>query len=119
MVIWRNHVHRALKASWFDSDGLLTNKAYRRSPKDTDGLSVACSHDYAKKTLERGSGVAAILIDALTDLGLKASFAPDDPHGTIDGLPPDGLDYNRASELADRLVAVSELTLEKWNNKKA
>jgi len=103
---------------WFE-DGTLTNKAYRRIPgKDADGLSVASSHENAKLTITVGKGVAAALIDAIHLLNLQV-VPDDDEHGTIKGIPySDEENWNLATELADRLLEISRVTLDHWNYRK-
>jgi hypothetical protein len=108
-----------LRPSWFEN-GQLVSKAFRRSPSDEDGLSVASSYEAAKKLLKSGGGVARIPIAALRALGL--TVAPtDEDHACIEGLPPyaDELadeNYNRALELADRLLEFSNnnIMVDKW-----
>jgi hypothetical protein len=112
--MWIDDAHRALKQSWFDN-GELTAKAYRRSPADADGLSVACSHDYAKTFQRSGCGVAAVKLRTFEELGLAVQRTATDPHGLIQGLPAyEDQDFNRALELADRLVHASRVTSDRW-----
>jgi hypothetical protein len=94
----------------------LTNKAYRREPKDTDGLSVASSHELAKLTIERGKGVAAIEINKIPPLNLEL-VQNDDDHGCIVGIPYREENYNLAMELADKLLELSVVTLDRWNRR--
>jgi hypothetical protein len=98
----------------------LTNIAFRRSPNDTDGLSVASSHEAAKTLLRSGCGVARLGVAEIAALGLTV-VTTDDDHGYIDGLPPYAADptdqnYTRAIELADRLLELSRdnITNDHW-----
>ena len=111
------HTHRALKPNWFE-DGVLTNKAYRRIPgKDVDGLSVSSSHEAAKLTITVGKGVAAALIRAISFLNLQL-VQDNDEHGCITGIPySDQENWNLAMELADKLLAISVVTFDRWNRR--
>lgn len=105
-----------MKPSWFEK-GVLTNKAYRRIPgKDEDGLSVASSHEVAKLTITVGKGVAAAQINAISLLNLQL-VRDDDDHGCIRGIPYDNENWNLAMELADKLLAISIVTLDHWNRR--
>ena len=94
----------------------MTNKAYRRGPSDVDGLSVACSHESAKQTIQRGDGVAAIEMIEIPPLGLQL-FQDTDDHGYIAGIPYPEENYDLAMELADRLLELSVVTPDHWNRR--
>ena len=102
---------------WFEGS-VLTNKAYRRIPgKDLDGLSVASSHEVAKLSITVGKGVAAALIRAISLLNLQV-IQDNDEHGCIKGIPySDEENWNLAMELADKLLAISTITLDHWNRR--
>ena len=114
-IPWLDHAHRAIRAAWLDSQRKLKAEAFRRRPdKDDDGLSVASSHENAKRTLDRGKGVAALRIDAIEALGLEL-FRADEIHGLIKGLPdPRPENYDLAMNIADRLVSLSLFTYDPW-----
>jgi hypothetical protein len=108
-----------LRPSWFENQqfelGKLTNKAFRRSEHDTDGLSVGSSHEAAKNLQRSGCGVAALAIVSIESLGLSL-IKDDDNHGHISGLPiytsnPANEDYDRATQLADKLLKIAEENL--------
>lgn len=101
---------------------MLSNDAFRRSPNDIDGLSVASSHEAAKRLLRSGRGTARFLLLELLALGLDVTQTDAD-HGYIEGLPPftdDPADpnYNLATEYADRLLALASkgenITIDPW-----
>ena len=79
------------RKSWFDGY-VLTNKAYRLRPTDTDGLSVGSSHTAAKQLQSSGFAVAQLRIVELENLGLSV-LPTDDNHANILGFPP----YTRRS----------------------
>ena len=79
-----------------------------------DGLSVASSHESAKQAFQRGKGVAALEISAIQFLNLRVIHGDDD-HGYIDGLPYDTQEnYDQVMEFAERLVALSRVTIDPW-----
>jgi hypothetical protein len=78
-----------------------------------DGISVASSHEAAKRTIARGNGVATVRIDAIPQLGLGL-VQDDDDHGCITGIPYAEDDYDLAMNLADKLLALSVVTLDRW-----
>jgi hypothetical protein len=100
-----------LRPNWFENDE-LTNRAFRRRPNETDGISVASSHDAAKRLLRSGWGVAALSRDAIASIeGLSIVF-DNENHGYIKGVPvyaenPSDVDYDRALEIADRLLELA------------
>lgn len=118
------HVFRALKPTWFDNDK-LTNAAFRRGPRDDDGLSVASSLEAAQSLLSSGKGVAGILITELAKSGFPL-VETDEIHGYIDNVPPyeenpDTDAYARSTEVADRLLELAKggIVLDRWRRKSA
>ena len=95
----------------------MTNKAFRRRPMiDIDGLSVAPTHEEAKNLQYSGHGVAALLIASIEQLNLSV-LQTSDTHGFIDGVPfDDAENYDRALEIADRLLflALPNVQLDHW-----
>lgn len=74
---------------------------------------MASSHEAAKRTIARGNGVAAIRIDSIPPLGLSL-VRDDEEHGCITGVPYAEDDYDLAMDLADKLVELSVVTLDRW-----
>ena len=105
-------VHRAIRTGWL-YEGTLTDKAFRRRPKDLDGLSVSSTHDSAKRSLQSGAGVAALAVLKVEQLGLQVACSGS--HGTILGLPFDiPENYSRVIEFADRLRDIAEFSKDPW-----
>ena len=105
-------VHRATRSGWLH-DGTLTDKAFRRRPKDLDGLSVSSTHDEAKRSQQSGAGVAALEVLKVEQLGLQVTCPGS--HGTILGLPFDiPQNYSRVIEFADRLLAIAAFKKDPW-----
>lgn len=106
-------VYRAIRSGWLD-DGLLTDKAFRRRPgTDLDGLSVATSHNTAKRLQRSGAGVAALALREIEQLGLHV-VCPGN-HGAIHGLPFDTPDnYAVVIEFADRLCRIAVFKQDRW-----
>lgn len=71
----------------------------------------------AKLTITVGNGVAAIEISAIPTLNLQL-VPDDDDHGRIVGIPYDNENFDLAMELADKLLELSIVTLERWNRRR-
>jgi len=65
-----------------------------------------------------GKGVAAIQLSAIPTLGLQF-IIDDDTHGRIVGIPfaDTDEDWNLQTELAERLLQLSHVTLVRWNRR--
>jgi hypothetical protein len=116
-IPWTDHAHRAIKKSWYDDTLGVDAKAFRRRASDTDGLSVASSHEGAKVAFQRGHGVAKGRIEGIREIGLGLEQG-DDGHGVILGVPMESQEnYNEVMEVADRLVRLfCEFTHDPWKS---
>ena len=106
-----------MKPIWFEGDR-LTNKAFRRRPEDTDGLSVASSHEAAKLLQKRsGKGVASLEIRSIEMLALTV-FRENDDHGYIQGIPDETTEnYDIVMAIADKLLKLSTVTIDPWRRR--
>jgi hypothetical protein len=109
-----------LKKTWFDEHG-LTNKAFRRRPRDEDGISVAASREAAKKLQDSGFGTASLLIARIILIPKLSVKCGDDDHGYIDGVPVDAPEnpleiYNKVMWIADQLVEIAkdDIVVDPW-----
>lgn len=95
----------------------MTNSAFRRGPKDEDGLSMACTVEAAKSSFERGVGTTSLSISLLKKIdGLN--FVPDEEcHGLIVGMPPHDSNYDLIMAVADKLLAIADYSPSRWNSK--